>query len=189
MVSRPDLVLLQTAQQGVTTLVERDIEDFFLSLNLARPEAARDALLAYLPELIRAHGLVAASVAADWYDELRAQDGIPGRFRATVIEPKDVDEKVAATVRRAAAHLFTPTPGLMVPALIDPATKYALEPGRDTIAEASIRDPRARGWKRYTRPGSCDFCQMLSMRTYSNRTDHFDAHGHCHCVAAPVWGN
>lgn len=189
MVSRSDVALLRDAQEGVTALVNADLEAFFLSLNLDRPEAAREALLGYLPELIRVHGLSAAAVAADWYDEIREQDGVRGRFRATPMEPQDVAVRCEATVRRTAGYLFTDTPALMLPALIDPATRYVLEPARATITEATVADPAARGWRRYTRAGSCDFCQMLAGRghVYSSRTATFESHGHCHCVAAPTW--
>lgn len=178
----------RAAQQGITTLVERDLAAFFASLDLAKPEAARDAMLEYVPELIRLYGLGAASVAADWYDEVRVTDGARGRFRAKPAEPVDVEVRTASTVRRAAAYLFVEgKSGLMLPAVTDPATKYALEPARDTIANAAVADPASRGWRRVTRPGSCDFCQTLSTRVYSHKTDHFDAHGHCLCVAAPVF--
>lgn len=187
MSSRADATL-RAAQLGITTLVARDLTAYFGSLDLEEPEKSRDALLLFLPELIRQYGLGAASVAADWYDETRAMSGVKGRFRATPAEPVDVEVRSEATVRRVAGYLFTGgTQPLALPALIDPATKFALEPGRQTITNAAIADQRAMGWRRVTRSGSCDFCETLSTRIYSARTDGFEAHGGCLCTATPVW--
>lgn len=187
MASRADGVL-RSAHLGITTLVARDLTAYFGSLNLEKPEAARNALLTFLPALISQYGLGAASVAADWYDETRSDAAVKGRFRAVAAEPVNVEVRAEATVRRVSGYLFTESSrSLALPALIDPATKFALEPGRQTVTNASVADPRARGWRRVTRFESCDFCELLSRRVYSARTDDFDAHGGCLCTPTPVW--
>ncbi len=82
MVTSAQVIELRTVQQGVTALLTRDLEAFFASLDLSKPEQARDALLEYLPALILQYGLAGAAAAADWYDEIRATEGVPGRFRS-----------------------------------------------------------------------------------------------------------
>jgi hypothetical protein len=188
MVSPSDAERLRQAQAGVRALVERDLRAFWESLNLSRPEAARDALLAFLPALVDAYGESAAAVAADWYDEQRAAERVPGRFRALLVVP---DERVAVveTVRRAAGALFTEKPTDTLTAVTAAAGKYVLAGARQTITTSTARDPRASGWERAVRSGACGFCRMLHGRgaVYKESTVHFAAHKECNCAAVPSW--
>ncbi len=190
MPSASDTARLRQAQAGVRALVERDLEAFFGSLNLDLPEAARDALLEFVPLLVAQYGESAAAVAADWYDEMRAADRVPGRFRALVVVP---DESVAAveTVRRLAGALFTPSPADALVGLVAAAPKFALTGARQTIIRSTAADPRARGWQRVVRGDACEFCRMLHGRgaVYGADTADFEAHKSCSCAAAPVWAS
>lgn len=188
MPSSADAQVLRTAQVGIRRLVERDLAAFFGSLNLARPEAARDALLRFMPTLVETYGEAAASFAADWYDEMRADARIPGRFRAQM-EPSPYLASVEPTVRRAAGALFTESPADALVSLSASAGKYVLAASRETVARSTDRDPRASGWQRVTRGGSCRFCRMLAGRgaVYRRETVHFAAHGDCDCASVPSW--
>lgn len=220
MVSQADTALLRSAQAGITAEMAADLEEFFASLDLGKPEVMRNALMTFLPLLILQYGQAAATLAADWYDEVRAADSVAGRFRATVAEPVNVEARAEATVRRAMGYVFAATAvgaavttlsgaagrrvpesrpdperlaragDLVLPALIDPSTKLVLAPARETIIGSTIADPKASGWKRITRAGSCKFCRMLAGRpdaVYKERTADFAAHGHCNCAAVPSW--
>ena len=69
-------------------------------------------------------------------------------------------------------------------------TKLVLFGGRMTIIEAAQRDPKALGWSRVTTGEPCAFCRMLAARgpAYkSEKTAEFEAHGHCACMAEPVY--
>lgn len=188
MPSRDDAERLRLAQAGVRALVERDLREMFPSLNLARPEDAATALRAYVPALVRQYGEVAATISADWYDEVRAAERVPGRFRAVMADSpyQDASEGLA---RRAAGALFTPSPEDALATLLPSVGKYALAAGRQTIAVSTYRDPRASGWQRVARSGSCGFCRMLAGRgdVYKESTAHFAAHGSCNCAAVPSW--
>ena len=188
MVSPADAERLRLAQVGVRRLVERDLAEFWASLNLDRPEAARDALLEFVPLLVEQYGESSAAIAADWYDDQRDLAGVRGRFRADMASSPYLDA-VEPTVRRAAGALFTTTPGEALVALTASSGKYALAAGRQTIVGATGRDPRASGWQRVTRPGACGFCRMLHGRgaVYRESTVHFAAHGECNCAAVPSW--
>lgn len=188
MVSPAEADRLRQAQIGVRRLVERDLTAFFASLDLSRPEVARDALLEYVPYLVETYGDSAAAVAADWYDEVRSAESVPGRFRA-LAQPSPYQSAVEETVRRAAGSLFTDSPAGTLTALLAPSGKYVLAAGRQTIATSTARDPRASGWQRVTRVGACGFCRMLSGRggVYREATAHFAAHGDCNCAAVPSW--
>jgi len=187
-VSAADAQQLRSAQQGIGRLVRRDLSAFWATLDLNRPEAARDALVSFVPELTSTYGESAASVAADWYDEQRAAAGVRGRYRA---QPAAVAEatRVQRRVRFGAQHLFTLDPSQTLTFLLSAAPTYALAPGRDTIRNDSLRDPRSAGWKRVTRPGACAFCQMLAGRggVYKEETAHFASHDDCNCAAVPSW--
>jgi hypothetical protein len=187
-VSRAEADRLRQVQTAVRQLVERDLTSFFGSLDLARPEAARDALLEYVSYLVERYGGSAAAVAADWYDEVRAAEGVRGRFRA-LAQPSPYQSGVEDTVRRAAGSLFTDSPTATLTSLLAPAGKYVLAAGRQTIATSTARDPRASGWQRVTRSGACRFCRMLSGRgaVYREATAHFASHGACNCAAVPSW--
>lgn len=188
MVAAGEVAVIRRVQQAIVDAVEAELRDLFAALDLSRPEAARDALLEVVPLLVEQYGEDAAVYAAEWYDEVRAAEGVPGRFRARPA-PLTGLERVEQTVRRAAGSLFSGSPELMLPAVLDKVTKYVLEPGRQTVLDSTARDPRAVGWQRVVRAGGCDFCRMLAGRggVYKEATALFAAHGHCNCAAVPSW--
>jgi hypothetical protein len=187
-VSAADAAELRQALIGVRALVDRDLTAFFGSLNLDRPESARDQLLEFVPLLVAQYGEVAASFAADWYDEMRDAEGIPGRFRAAE-QTSPYEDATEGLVRRAAGDLFTDNPAGALLTLTTSAGKYALAAGRETVARATDRDPQASGWQRVTRSGSCRFCTMLAQRgaVYKESSAFFASHGDCNCAAVPSW--
>lgn len=188
MVSHQDADRLRATQQGIRALVVRDLEQMFGSLNLSRPEAAARAVKAYLPALVQSYGEQAAAVAADWYDEVRAKDGVGGRFRAVMADSPYLDA-VDGTANRAVGGLFTDRPGDTLLALQSTAPKYILAAGRQTIVTSTERDPRGRGWQRVTSGAACGFCRMLAGRggVYRESSVHFAAHKACGCAAVPSW--
>lgn len=165
-----------------------DLERFWSAIDLSNPAAARDALLQFTPVLTAEYGELAAALAADWYDDLRALAGITDTFTAQLAGTVATDV-VEARTRFGAQHLWTPVPDQTLSFLAGATAEYVLQPGRDTIAHNAARDPRASGWHRQTRPGSCDFCRLLAGRggVYKKVTAKFAAHGDCNCVAVPSW--
>jgi len=194
MATSADVAVLREANGAIETLVLGYLRDFWASLDLSRPEAARNALLEFVPVLTAEYGGLAAATAADWYDNLRASERVPGQFRAVLAEPMPA-QYVEQRVRYGARHLFTDTPGQMLNFLDGAVQEYTLQPGRDTVRESSLADPQAVGWHRETRPSQsfvsgCRFCRMLAGRpgdVYKRATAVFAAHGDCKCVAVPSW--
>lgn len=193
MPSSADAEALRQLQEDIRSLVIRDLTAFFASIDLGRPEAARDALLEYVPFLVATYGEQAASLAADWYDDVRSAEGVGGRFRAAMDVP-DESDATEGLVRRAADALFTDTPIAALPMIQGKAAMYAIEGARQTVMSSTTRDPRASGWQRVTRAGACRFCRMLAGRgaVYKESTVHFAAHGgakggECNCAAVPSW--
>lgn len=193
MATAAEKAVLRDANATIEALALARLRDFWASLPLTRPEVARDALLEFVPVLTTEFGDMAAVVAADWYDELRATEGIPGEFRA-VMAASYPAVYVEQRVRYGARHLFTDAPGQMLDFLDGAVQGYVLQPGRDTIQLSSVRDPKAAGWHRETRASSsfasgCGFCQVLAGRggVYKWDAAPFAAHDDCHCVAVPSW--
>lgn len=169
--------------------MRRDLTAYWQTLDLGRPDMARDALLRYVPRLTTLYGEAAAVVAADWYDELRAAAAVGGQFTAVLADPfpaRFVEERVRFGVR----HLWTPTPEQTLEFLSGAASEYGLQPGRDTIANSVSSDPQGTGWHRETSATACKFCRMLAGRGGVYRSEAhatFAAHGNCNCVAVPSW--
>lgn len=155
----------------------------------------RDAFAVALPGLVEQYGSAAATLGADWYDEIRELAGAPGRFRAVPISLPD-QGRLDALVGVGTQPLFPKDPELAP----DPVTAKVLVDGsfqrlvadmdRDTVRGSLILDPQARGWARQTTGASCDFCVTLAGRgsVYAARTAAFSSHDNCDCIAVPVFG-
>ena len=165
MTTRADVDRLTAAQRRIVTLARADLEEFFASLNLASPEAAREALLEYAPILVAEYGEASAAVAAEWYEEVRARE-VGGRYTARVggLTP---DDAVRGGVRYAAGHLWTESPELTIAVLSGAIQRYIAYGGRDAVARNVATDPAR---PRYARVPAgrttCAFCTMLASRGF-----------------------
>lgn len=195
MVERSQLEPFRLANAELSRLVREALEAFFLSLDLTRPEEARDALLEFVPILTDQYGAVAATMAAEFYDELRAASGAAGRFTA-VTAASVPTEAVAANVRFLAGHLWTPNPLDMLGALQISADKYVKQPGRDTMASNAKREG-VRYARVPTGDKTCAWCLMLASRDaiYFSRESAGDInetgfgdgfHGFCDCAVVRI---
>lgn len=185
------LTRFERANDGIAGLVERDLLDFLAALNFERPAAVRDALFDFVPALVSEYGDVAATVAADWYMELREVEGVGGSFAAP-LAPLVPDEQVKARLgfaTRADGPLWAGQADTLTAFLGMMSNEYALQPGRDTVMQAAHADNAA--YARVPEPGACKFCLMLASRgfVYSKSTagDAKKFHGKCRCNTMPVW--
>ena len=188
MVSATAIAELRKAQAGVTALVRRDMARFYGNLDLTDAEAARDELLDYVPQLVNRYGEVAATVAADWYDGVRAAAGAHGSFRASLVVP-DKTDAVNQTIRRAVGDLFGENPDTetVLNAIAGKAEVYALDGSRLTIANASTNDPAAKGWERIADDGACEYCLGLTGILWTTYEPNFLPHIGCNCIAVPTF--
>lgn len=188
MVTATDAAELRSSLVGIRALVERDLAAAFADLNLSRPERARDELLRFVPVLVSYYGEQAAAFAADWYDDIRLTEAVPGSYRA-VERLSPYATAVEPMTRRAVGDLFTDDPLGTLLTLQASAPKYALAAGRETVQFNTREDPRAAGWQRVVRASACGFCRMLAGRgaVYKEGTVHFAAHSDCNCAAVPSW--
>jgi hypothetical protein len=191
----------QADLETVLAVASAEMTAVWTQLVGAPAQTVRDELMAALPVLLSTYGSAAATLGADWYDEMRQLATSPGRFTAIPIDLPDADH-VNAVVGWATQPLFEPqpAPGTTPETLTGPAAvkarldggwqKLVADMDRDTVRGSLIRDPAAKGWARKTTGKSCPFCVMLAARgaVYSATTAAFASHDHCDCVAVPVFG-
>jgi len=194
MTTRDDLNLYSTAVSKVVGLAKADLDKFWQSLDLSNPLAVRDALLEFVPALVREYGDVAAAAAADWYEELRS-GVIAGNYRAVTGGVVDVPQ-VEASVRYAAGHLFTGSPEQALSVINGSVQRFVQYSGRETIARNVSRD---RSKPRYARVPqgrtTCAFCSLLASRGFVYHSkkkaalgkDGNKYHDDCDCQIVPSW--
>lgn len=143
------------------------------------------ALAEALEELVRTYGSASASLAADWYDELRADTGVRPGFSAIIPEPAAPGTSALVGWAVKTATDEESFRSLISGGLQRRITNYS----RGVLTTSSVRDPRAKGWIRIGH-GSCGWCAMLISRSvlYTREdTADFAAHDHCNCSVAPAW--
>lgn len=171
----------------LTNLAERDLAVAFRRFDTA--VAAREGLMDVLPRLVALYGAAAATLGADWYDDLRDLAGARGRFAAI---PADLPDRgrTDALARWGVSPLFAAEPDFATTLVkVSGGLQMVIaNADRQTVQGSSVADPRARGWAR-AGTGECEFCQMLIGRgaVYTQASADFDTHDHCGCVAVPAF--
>lgn len=152
----------------LSTLAFADIAE--LLRQIRNGDQAREALMDLLPMLTATYGAAAATLAADWYDDLRDDADASGRFTAIPAEP--VMDKTEPLARWAAGPMFTAEPD--VTATISRASgglqRIIADTDRDTIMASVQSDPAPTGYRRSASTSGCAFCKMLATRgaTYNS---------------------
>lgn len=177
---------LRVAIDGLSSLAARDLRRLWRQVGSA--DQARSALEDVLPDLARTYRLASATVAADWYDDLRDQLNVDGRFFAIV---DDLDDGgTDALAGWAVGPLFASEPDWRrARVLVEGGLQLRIaNAARETIQMSAVEDPRAQGWQRST-SGGCAFCQMVASRgvVYTESSADFASHDHCRCVAVPAF--
>lgn len=170
---------------ALVRLAERDLDVLFAEAADGRSQVLRAALMDVLPVLVATYGAAAASVAADWYDELRAEAGVTGRFTAIPAELRD-----AGASGLVGYAMGTATDEKAFRSLISGGLQLRVaNASRQTVMGSAIADPRATGWQRVGSGSSCPFCSMLIGRgaVYTEAGVDFGAHDHDDCQAAPAF--
>lgn len=149
------------------------------------PSALEAALRDILPALVTTYGLAAAAAAADWYDQLRDESDVRGRFRA--ITPSVDGAGTQALVGWALTEAQDLTAFQTL--ILGGTQRRIANAARHTVTTSAVEDPGARGWYRVGDGNSCEFCSLLLSRgaVYTEATADFAAHDHCGCSASPEW--
>lgn len=180
-------------RQAVADLSGLAVDDLQLLWEQIRSLPAgqvKDALMELLPAIFELYGPAAASLAADWFDEMRAEAGVKGRFHA-VLAPEPVEAQWKNLIGRSVGGLYgaNPRPDDVLTLLSGGVQRSVANQHRLTVVNSTEHDPKARGWKRVGVGENCGFCNMLIDRgaVYHGDSVTFRAHDHCNCVASPTW--
>jgi hypothetical protein len=167
------------------------------------PTAVRDALFIAAPLIVSDYGNAAATLAADWYEELRDAASPSRAYAPRLVVPLD-ENSLSTSVAVATQPLYDFERELQgMTQAMEADFQKALEESvaameaeiqkeiaagfRETITENAADDPDAAGWQRFTRDGGCKFCRMLAAKgaVFTEKTARFAAHTHCNCLAGP----
>lgn len=195
MATPAEAAAFRRSQLDVVTLARADLVVWWRTLDVSDAQAATAALQAFLPDLVAVYGDTAAAVAADYFDQLRAEAATGGRaYRAVVAEPVPVGQ-AQAVARWGAGPLFRTQsdPNQSLRLLSGAVQRLVLQAGRDTVARNILRDPARPRWARV--PGGrtpCAFCRMVSSRgavflTAQSAGQDNQWHDGCTCQPVPVW--
>jgi hypothetical protein len=152
------------------------------------PDEAKAALRDVLPALVETYGAAAAALTADWYDDLREEAEVKGRFTAIPADLGDLGADALAGWGVGPLYQAEPDWASATTLIEGGLQRRIANASRETVIGSSIADPAARGWKRVG-VGGCDFCRLLIGRgaVYTESTVEFESHDHCRCASAPAW--
>lgn len=169
MTSRAQVEALRRNQRRLVSLAVSDLNRFWTTLDLSNPAAARDALLAYVPELTDQYGEFASVVASDWFEEVREAAGVTGRLTPELGRTVR-REVVQNSVRYAAGGLFTDVPERTLAVVSGSVDRYVKSPARDTIRRSGQRDG-AMFARVPTGSETCAFCFMVASRGFAYHSE------------------
>lgn len=189
--SRADVDLLLNATRGIVVLARRELDAFYRSLTVTDPYLIRDALLAFVPELVDRYGDYAATVAAEWYEGVRSA-AVGGSFNAQTVGAAPAAQ-VQGSVRYSVGRLFDGDPDGMLSLLAGAVQRYVFQSQRGTIARNVQVDPSKPRFARVPSGAkTCAWCSMLASRGFVYLTretaginDHY--HDDCDCQIVSQW--
>ena len=153
-------------------------------------ESIREAVIAVMQRSCGASSTLAARIAADFYEGLRAMFGIDDGYLAQVDSMRD-PEATSGAVRAFVQDLVDGKPVEQFinkcASRIDYETRKA---ANECIAANARRDPRKPTWARIPAGAeTCQFCIMLASRgfVYHSEATASHAHANCDCRIVPSW--
>lgn len=194
LMSKAVLEKLLSGNDAVSARVEAELAQVMARIDFTDALAAREALFAAVPPLVERWGDVAATVAAEWFEEFRESQGVSGSFRAQLadlVSPDIINARLGYATRES-GHLFRGQLTELGNFLSLMTNEYVLKPGHDTVMYNAKRDKVA--YARVPEPGACKWCLMLASRgfAYSSKAaastkDGERFHGHCRCHSMPIY--
>lgn len=171
--------------------MQREFASIWMRLNLNNPDVLRDPLAAVLAEIGNKYGDAAATLAADFYDDMRADVVKSGAaFTPRLAEVPSL-ERFQSLAGWGIGPLFgtNPDPAIALSKISGGLQLVVGNAYRETIMGSSIADPAARGWQRVADGNACGFCLMLEGRgsVYSEASADFASHDKCGCTAEPAF--
>ena len=193
MITRSDINRLSHATTKITDAADRVLSKFFSAVDLGDPVMVRDAMLELLPALTQEYGDMAATVAAEWYEDMRAKE-VAGKYAARLAPTAD-PSAVQGSVRWAAGELFTASPEGTLRLIEGSLQRYVLQAARDTVSVNVVADlARPRFAVVPTGAKPCPWCVIMASRgwvylTEASAQKHSSFHDDCKCQAVPSWSS
>lgn len=185
---------LVEANRALRKLSNAEVNDFFATLDLSKPDTATVQMMRVMPGIVFKYGEMASAVAAELYDEWRVGVREAAKYRALMADLADLGA-IEASTRYAAGGLYRDPPdAAAVLSLLqgDVAERHALNQGRRTIAENIVADPAKPRWARIPVGMTCKWCLMLGSRGFrsglgyrSELTAAAGSHSNCDCQIVP----
>lgn len=152
------------------------------------PTALVGPLADLMAELYGDFSQMTATLAADWYDDLRIVADAPGRFTAAL-----APEISGGQIRSSASWASSAAWVDLDKALRDSAAsleRMLADRDRSTVDVNVGADPAAPRYGRHASANACAFCALNATRGPVFRSE--DAagkkyHDHCACIAVPSW--
>lgn len=193
MPSRRDVESLRDANAAVRTLAVAEFRALWATIEQSwSSERIRDYLSEYVPLIVAKYGEVAAGIAADMYDAMRAGVNVAGVYAAVLADPPAV-EQVRTSVRANVTSLFQQDRDFnAVLALIaaDTVDRLALGRGKETIGLNTELDPAGPRWALVPFGKTCDWCLKIASWgavRWSRVEAKAGLHGNCNCTPTVVW--
>lgn len=178
----------RSAVNDIATLAVAQLVAEFDALPGDNPTALAGPLTELIDALAADFTRMSALIAADFYEDLRAESGLTDRYTATLADPPAIED-VRDFSNWAASAAYVDEEK----ALRDAATvldRFVMDADRGTIDLNIDRDPAAPRFARYASADACAFCAMNAMRGPAYRSEDTAGgkyHNHCRCLAVPVW--
>lgn len=189
MVARDDLDYLHRATQTAVRGAQEELAAFMRKAASWPPDDLRDGLIKVMQAIVTKYGDVAASAAAEWYQQVRA-DALPGQSYTPVTASAPPPAQVEGSVRAAAGHLYQGDPAMTERVLAGALQRYVTDQSRGTVAANALRDPKARRFARVPQGKTCAWCALLASRGFVYTTAHAAGkmnhyHDDCDCQIVP----
>jgi hypothetical protein len=195
MTSRQDLDVLAEAGRAAVRAAQDDLLLFMSRIDIDNRAAAQAALHEFLPALIAQYGDVAATAAAEWYENVRAAQ-LGGTFYAEL--GASASERA---IHSAVGYAVAASDPAQVPSrLLGSLQRLVTYSERTTIGYNAARDRVRPRFARVPQGAkTCAWCSMLASRGFdygSRRTAGDqgrgvgdDFHDDCDCRIVAEWGD
>ena len=150
-------------QRRVAELAQREIDRSWLGIASLSPVDAKALIAELTLDLVDSFGPIAAALAADFYEEVRLEEGVKSSH-SPIVASAPTAAKVAGSASWAAQPLFDGEPISARTRLLGVVQRHVQQAGRDTLygnGEADRARPR---WARRPDGNPCKWCSMLASR-------------------------
>lgn len=143
---------------NIVAIARAEAEEFWHGVDKSDPAYVRGEMIEFMQDLNLVYGDVAASVAADYFEDLRSTSlSAEGTYQAVASGSVPVDQVAGST----GWALSTADP---LASLVGVADRLIKQVARDTVVDNVARDRAARYVRVPRGPETCAFCLMLASR-------------------------